>query len=220
MTETITAGHYPIATLPYGEWWGLNDLHAWDLNPPQRSKRDPDYLRLLASLAAEGQADPAIINLEARVLVDGNRRLRAIQELGWSHLWVVAMKPGASIAATVRAINATQRRWGDGEHATLARTLPDYGKYLSKTQVHYIKSAYDALGDAGVAFFHRYSTRAVRLARRVANVTGLELAVVLRYLMAQEDGVVRALERALSLDINPERLAEIISTGEPLKPRW
>ena len=217
---TAEPGYYPIEALPHGDWWEIEALHAWDMNPPKRSQRDPDYLGLLRALKHDGQATPAVLNLEARVIIDGNRRLRAAQELGWSHLWIVPMKPGADIARTVRTINSTQRRWDTGDHAYLYNALPDYKSYVSPQQARLITIAQEALGERAQEWFATRSTRSVALARRTARAIGLDVGVVLRYLMDQEPGVVRALETALSLGINPARLAEIISNGEPLKPRW
>lgn len=67
------------------EVWSIDKLKLWDKNP--RSISDKDFDRLKRQIQKLGTYKPLVVN-EDGVVLGGNMRLRALQELGESKVWV------------------------------------------------------------------------------------------------------------------------------------
>lgn len=63
----------------------IEDLKLWDKNP--RSIKTERFEELKARLQRQGQIKPLLIT-KHNTVIGGNMRLRAMQELGWSEVWV------------------------------------------------------------------------------------------------------------------------------------
>lgn len=65
--------------------WDISKLRNWEKNP--RGIKDKDFKRLKAQIKKLGQYKPLIVTVEGIVL-GGNMRLRAYQQLGIKEVWV------------------------------------------------------------------------------------------------------------------------------------
>lgn len=67
------------------EYWPLERLKLWGRNP--RGIKTDRFNELKARLKRQGQIKPVLVTEDGTV-IGGNMRLRAMQELGWSEVWV------------------------------------------------------------------------------------------------------------------------------------
>lgn len=67
------------------EWWSIDKLKAWSKNP--RGIKVDRYQELKRRLQDQGIIKPLLITEDGTV-IGGNMRLRAMQELGWTEVWV------------------------------------------------------------------------------------------------------------------------------------
>lgn len=72
-------------TISTGETWPIEKLQPWEQNPRSISKKD--FKRLQAQIKKLGVYKPLIVTKEGIVL-GGNMRFRALQELGVKQVWV------------------------------------------------------------------------------------------------------------------------------------
>lgn len=67
------------------ENWPITKLKLWERNP--RSIKGDRFNELKARLKRQGQIKPLLVTEDGTV-IGGNMRLRAMQDLGWSDVWV------------------------------------------------------------------------------------------------------------------------------------
>lgn len=226
-----TLGYFPGDELPYGQWYAISEIQPWLLNPSSRSKRDAAYKELLWKLSTYGQVRPIIFvdwEREHNILCDGNRRYRAVAELGWTHIWSVSH--GAKNPLYLAALlNGSTRRHEGRDIPELVSVAYDVLDYVDRSKAVKLRLLADLLGITEYKqFAGRFGDRAYDVARRVQRYlhgAGLnwqhkDIRIVLLYMIHQPEGVVRRLEEALRGGIDPNRLATIIRSGRLLEPTW
>ena len=67
------------------ETWNIEKLKLWDKNP--RSIKGERFEELKTRLNRQGQIKPLLVTKDGTV-IGGNMRLRAMQSLGWTDIWV------------------------------------------------------------------------------------------------------------------------------------
>lgn len=218
-------GYYPGQDLPYGEWVKIPELTPWENNPMCRQERDHPFRELVELIARHGQTSPAgaILTPDGkRVLWDGNRRYRAVQELGWKVLWVVTRTKG-NPALLAAVGNSGVRPFTTKEIAQIAGDHPIIVDAVIPTKGRKVRELMEVLGPEYRTFSRRYGTRAYDIARRVAKYSDMGpdgVRGTLLYMITQPDGCVNLLFRAMRDGIEPDRLADIVKSGETLAPKW
>jgi len=79
-----------MRTTKLSEIWPIEKLKLWEENP--RSIMKKDFERLKRQIQKFGVYKPLIITPDGMV-IGGNMRLRALQELGYKEVWVSVVKP-------------------------------------------------------------------------------------------------------------------------------
>lgn len=67
------------------DYWDISKLKLWDKNP--RSIKDKRFNELKERLKRQGQIKPLLVT-KTGVVIGGNMRLRAMQQLGYKNVWV------------------------------------------------------------------------------------------------------------------------------------
>lgn len=106
-----------------GEVWSIERLKNWDKNP--RSISDKDFARLLAQIKKLGVYKPLLVTKDGTVL-GGNMRLRALQELGQSQVWVSVIDPKDEAEMLEYALSDNDRagEYDEQQLAELATLYP------------------------------------------------------------------------------------------------
>lgn len=73
------------ATYSKSAYWSIDKLTLWDKNP--RSIKTERFNELKVRLERLGQTKPLRVTKDG-IVIGGNMRLRAMQELGWTDIWV------------------------------------------------------------------------------------------------------------------------------------
>jgi ParB-like nuclease domain len=220
------AGFFPSEPLPknWGRWIDKDDLSIWDWNPPRRQRNDSKYRETRDSLAQEGQVEPVVVQFQldrTPKLIDGNRRLRAADELGWRKIWAVEL-PLSKDAARVSAVrNMKVRAWNTHELMSLAQFDPSVIDQLSPNgRSMYATLVREVPQDVALAFASRHSIYTVRLARHAVDYTGAPLSHVIAYILNQGGGVILQLEQAQKLHIPSHRLKTAIENNLSPESWW
>jgi len=67
------------------DYWDISKLKLWDKNP--RSIKDKRFNELKERLKRQGQIKPLLVT-RTGIVIGGNMRLRAMQQLGYKNVWV------------------------------------------------------------------------------------------------------------------------------------
>jgi ParB/Sulfiredoxin domain len=221
-------GYHPGEKLParWGAWEALDHLSTWAWNPPRRQREDLRYRETKLSMARDGQVEPVVLWRPADAtngphLVDGNRRLRAGQELGWSHIWAVTLPSDKDPALFTAIRNMKQRTWTTNELMALAVHDPRVIETLTPAQrVLYERLHREVSHEDALTFAERYAMHSVKEVRRLADYSGATMGQVVRYALDNPEGIIRKMREATLLRIPPERLRHCIVDGIPYEEWW
>lgn len=234
--------YVPTEEVPVGHWYECAQLMPWASNPSSRMRNDAGFKRLVNDLAKWGQANPVLLAETecGLVVLDGNRRYKAADLLGWQHLWglCVVKCQYEDVPFYACRLNIV-RPWSSREVLELASEAPDVFDFAPADWQTKAVLAYRALREPGeyerLVKTHGFGIRAIDIACRICRYCGWtkgnqvdieRLAQVLRWFMARGSGVIRGVEFALNRKllgngiISPDQLRQVIENNRPLQLQW
>lgn len=220
------AGYHPGEALPkqWGKWVDIGDLSVWDWNPPKRQISDTKYRETRESMGREGQVEPVVVQFgldRTPHVVDGNRRLRAADELGWPKIWIVELPLTKDPTRVAAVRNMKQRTWSTNELMALAMFDPTVVDQLNNSMRWLYERMHREVPEEDARIFaSKYAMTSVNVVRRMADYGGTTFGEAVHYVLTQEDGILTHIRRAFSMKIQPHRLRTIILEGLPPEQWW
>lgn len=117
------------------EVWPIDKLKFWAKNP--RGIKDTRFQQLKTRLKRQGQLKPLLVNTDG-IVIGGNMRLMAIQQLGWPDVWVsvVDAKTDKQIFDIAMTDNEEFGYYEEDQLAELALSLDLTPLELSSYELH------------------------------------------------------------------------------------
>lgn len=221
-------GYHPGEKLPprWGSWDALDQLSTWSWNPPRRQLVDLRYRETKLSMSRDGQVEPIVLwhpedEPHVKHVVDGNRRLRSAQELGWPHIWAVTLPSDKDPAMFAAIKNMKMRTWTTNELMALAVHDPRVIDTLTPAQrVLYERLHREVPEQDAMTFAERYAMHSVNEVRKLADYSGATMGQVVRYALDNPEGIIRRMREAAALHMPAERLRHCIVDNIPFEEWW